>query len=243
MALRKTLNEVIEAVRNETRKSTNTSRGVDHRDHIKQMVTRRYYSLCEEYDWQHLELKRDSAVGRVPLAAGQRYYSFPAALNVLYIEKVWVKWGSTWQELDYGVGYDAYSEFDPDQNQRSDPARAWTFYGGDQFEVWPIPATNGAANANGEVAFQGQAIPEQITGDSSRLDLDDILVTLMVAAEMLAEEGQTAAAKVKGDAAMERLTRVRANMGSKRRYVMGMGEIVGANRRYPRHPTYIRSSS
>lgn len=242
MALRATLNEVVEAVRNETRKSTNVSRGVDHRDHIKQLVKRHYYTLCEDFDWQHLELKRDSAVGRVTLAAGQRYYTFPTALNTLYIEKVFVKWGSTWQEVDFGIGYANYSQYDPDANQRADPVRAWQWYGGDQFEVWPLPATNGVANSYGEIGFQGQAKPEQLAGDSNRLDLDDMLVELMVSAEILAEEGQAAAAKVKGDAAVSRLNRVRANMGSKRRYVMGRGEIGAAGNLYPRHPDFIRRS-
>jgi hypothetical protein len=243
MALRATLNEVVEAVRNETRKSTNTSRGVDHRDHIVQLVKRHYYSLCEDYDWQHLELKRDSAVGRVQLAAGQRYYTFPTALNQLYIEQVWVKWGSSWSKLDFGVSYAQYSQYDPDANQRADPAISWTFYGGDQFEVWPLPASNGVANGNGEIAFQGQAKPEQLTGDSSRLDLDDMLVSLTASAEILAEEGQATAAKVKADAAVARLGRIRANMGSKRRYAMGLGEVLAGGSRFPRHPTYIRSSS
>jgi hypothetical protein len=240
VALRSTLNEVVEQVRNEARLSTNTSRGIDHLDHIKQLIKRHYYALAEDFDWQHLELKRDTGVSRKVLQAGSRYYDFPTAVNVLKITKAWVKWGSGWEGLEYGITYSDRSSFDPDANQRADPARKWMFYGHNQFEVWPLPSSNGVADGANEVAFEGQKAVETLTSDSSRLDMDDILVSLLVSAEILAENEQETAAKVKAGAANARMETLRGNLGSKTRYVMNGGTVGEGRRGFPRHPTFVR---
>ena len=240
MALRNTWGEVIEAVRHEARLSSNTSRGVDHLDVIKQKIKRVYYTLAEDYDWQHLELKKETAVSRKILQAGQNTYDFPSAVNPLKITKAWVKWGSSWLELDYGIKHSDYSAFDPDADQRSDPITSWAFYGGTGFEVHPVPASNGAADGANEVAFEGQKRVETLTTDSSRLDMDDHLVGLMVAAELLAGNDQEKAAGVLAEAANRRLETLRANLGSKTRYVMGRGRLNESGAMRPRHPTYIR---
>jgi hypothetical protein len=238
MALRSTFNEVIEAVRNETRLSSNTSRGIDHLDHIKQLIKRHYYTLAEDFDWQHLELKKETGVSRKVLQAGSNTYDFPAAVNPLKITKMWVKHG-TWLEVGYGIKHSHYSASDPDADQRSDPVTNWAYYDGTGFEVWPTPASNGTADADGEVAFEGQKLVTTLTSTGSRLDMDDHLVTLMVAAEILAGQDQKVAAAVKAEAAQARLGRLRANLASKTRYVMGRG-LVAESAGMPRHPTFIR---
>lgn len=240
MALRTTFQEVIQQVRAEAKLSSNTSRGIDHLDYIKQLIRRHYYMLAEDYDWQHLEIKRDSSVSRKILQAGSRYYDFPTALNPLRIEKAWVKWGSVWLPLTYGITYNDRNALDPDADQRSDPITSWSFYGGDQFEVHPIPATNGAADGANEIAFEGQKKVEQLTSDTNRLDMDDILVSLLAAAEILAGNEKQKEAETKAQAAMARMQRLRANMGSKTRYRMGLGPIVETGNSWPRHPKYIR---
>lgn len=241
MALRATFQEVIQAVRSEAKLSTNTSRGLDHLEVIKQKIKRHYAMLAEDYDWQHLVLKKDSSISRVLLQAGSRYYDFPSALNVQKITKAWVKWGSVWLPLTYGIGFDEYSAFNSDDSTvRSDPISRWQFYGGTQWEAWPLPSTNGVADGANEVAFEGQKTVEQLTTDNSRLDMDDILVTLMAAAEILAASDKQGAQILAG-AAESRLGRLRANMGSKARFVMGVGRITeSGHATWPRHPRYVR---
>lgn len=241
MALRATFQEVIQAVRSEAKLSTNTSRGIDHLDMIKQKIRRHYAMLAEDYDWQHLVLKKDSSIARKLLQAGSRYYNFPAALNVQKITKAWVKWGSVWLPLTYGIGFDEYSAFNSDDSTvRSDPVSRWQFYGGDQFEIWPLPSTNGVADGANEVAFEGQKTVEALTEDNSRLDMDDILVTLFAAAEILAASDKTGAVLL-SNAAEARLGKLRGNMASKKRYAMGVGQISeSGHATYPRHPRYIR---
>lgn len=240
MALRVTLGEVIEAVRAECGLSTNTSRGIDHKDQIRQLIRRHQEALAEDFDWQHLEVRRDAEGARKLLQAGSRYYNFPDGLNPLKIEGAWVRWGGIWRELHYGIDYGQHTTYDPDNNERSDPPTHWAYAGAEQFEVWPLPTTNGVEGGNNEVGFSGQKKLETLTGDSSRLDLDDILVTLLVSTEILAGQKRTEAASVKGDAAMARLQRMRANLSSKSRYVMGRGRVASGRHLWARHPLYIR---
>lgn len=241
MALRSTFSQVVQAVRDETRQSSNSSRGIDMLDHIKQVVRRHYYSLAEDFDWEHLRIRKETAVSRKQLQAGDRYYNFPTALNPLRIERAWIKWGGSWAELTYGIGYQEYTAQDPDDDKRSDPVRNWAFYnGGEQFEVWPIPATNGAADGNNEIAFEGQKLVERLVLDSNRLDMDDMLVYLRAAAEILAEHGQDKAAAIKAAEADKRLLLTHGQLSSQRRWTVGAGRI-GAAQSYPRQPKFIRA--
>ena len=238
MTLRVTFNEVIEAVRNECRLSSNTSRGIDHLEHIKQLIRRHYYTEAEDFDWQHLELKKETAISRKVLQAGSNTYDFPTAVNPLKITKAWVKHGGTWRPLEYGIKHSHYSALDPDANQRSDPVTNWAFYAGTCFEVWPKPASNGTADDDGEVAFEGQKLVERLITTASRLDMDDHLIVLLVSSEILAASEQKTAAEVKAGAAVTRRARLRASLASKTRYIMGRGKVDEPQR--PRHPEYIR---
>lgn len=237
MALRSTLNEVVELVRGETGVSTNTSRGVDHREHIVRLIKSRYEELAEEYEWEHLRIVKTASVSRKTLSAGQNVYDFPAALNPQRITRAWVKWGGSWSPLSYGITQEHFSALDPDEDQRSDPVSNWQFYNGDQFEVWPIPATTGAAEGY-QVGFDGQKIPEALSSNNARMDMDDLLVGLYVSAEILAESDPKRA-QAKLDRANRRLLTTRGNMGSKTRVAFGRGVIDDEPRR-PRAPTYIR---
>lgn len=230
----------MEAVRKEAKLSTNSSRGTDSLENIKQLVKRHYYTLAEEFDWQHLNVLRNDTTGaRKVMQDGQRFYDFPTNLNVQKIESAWVKHSGVWLPLTYGITRHDYSIYDPAQTQETDPVQKWRFHGGDQFEVWPQPATNGTSDSDGEVAFEGQKTVTQLVQDSDRLDLDDMLVALFAAAEILAGNGQKDAAAIKAAAAQKRLQTVRGNMASKTRVVMGIGVIGGGVHR-PRHPVYIR---
>ena len=238
MALRQTFGSIVEMARNEARLSTNSSRGVDHLDHVKQLVKRHYTVLAEDFDWEHLSVKRDVADCRVQLQAGDRYYDLPTAMNNQKIGKMWVKWGTVWREPDYGITFEDYSSRDPDSNNRDDPVSKWDRYGNLQFEVWPLPATNGDAAApySGWVGFEGQRAITQYVSDSDLADMDDFLVALFVAAELLAENGQKGASDAKVSAAVRRRDNLKASMSDKSRWTIGRGMLSGNGRNYPRHP-------
>lgn len=241
MALRATLEELIEQVRAECRLSSNSSRGIDHREYIIQLIRRHYESLSENFEWEHLQLTRNSADSRKEIAAGQRLYDFPSAVNINRISKAWVQYAGGWSPIDYGIDYASYTALDPEADQRADPITAWGFEGRQQFEVWPLPATNHSASSPYYVAFEGQRAVERLTQNNSRADIDDQLIALYVAAEILAGNERKTEADVKLSAANSRMGTLRAGLTGKTRTTVGAGVIGGGVRR-PREITHIRSS-
>jgi hypothetical protein len=242
MALRTTLRDLVEMVRDEARLSTNTSRGTDQRGHIVQLIRRHYQMLVEGYEWEHLQLRRTMAESRRPLAAGQAEYDFPAALNVLAgIKRAWVRWGADWEPLTYGISLDDNSALDLDQPAvRSDPIEKWDFYGAEQFQVWPRPETNYAPDNGYAIAFDGQRKVEALLDDTNRADLDDLLIVLHAAAEILVENQQKDAASLKLEMARERREMMKGSLGSSSRIIMGIGVAGERNRSMPRSIDYVR---
>ena len=113
---------------------------------------------------------------------------------------------------------------------RSDPVLSWAYAGGEQFEVWPMPASNGTLNSDNEIAFQGQRKITPLLEDNDRMDMDEIL----------AGQKRMEAASVKGEAAKLRMETVRAHLADKSRYIMGKGPISESGAYWPRHPNIIR---
>lgn len=215
MTLRVSFGEIIEAVRAEARLSTNTTRGTDHLEYIKQIIKRNYEALADNYTWQHLRLS--FSAGTKTLNAGQRFYDFPTTLNIGKIEKVSaLNSGVEWVELEYGIGADEMNQFDSEADERCDPPLRWDFESVQQFEIWPIPLTAGSAN------FKGQRKISRLETEDSLLDMDDILVTLYSAGEMLMGTKQSDA-EAKLAAAKDRLLQLRADYSPKTRVQVGMG--------------------
>jgi hypothetical protein len=227
MALRTTLEELVEMVRDEARLSSNSSRGADHRNHIVRIIKRHYETLLDEHDWEHLQIKREDA-GK-DMQAGQRYYDFPANLDIGRISKVWYKWNGTWIPLTYGIDASHYTAQDSDEDERRDPAERWDFYSPTQFEVWPMPATNGA-----EVRFEGVRKGERLLNDGSRADLDDNMIALFAAGEILLENGQKDAAQAKIEAARRIMGQQKRRFSGNSRVRVGMGGNARDPRFYPR---------
>jgi hypothetical protein len=227
MALRTTLEELVEMVRDEARLSSNNSRGVDHRPHIIRLIKRHYQTLLEEHEWEHLQIKREDA-GKT-MQAGQRYYDFPVNLDTGRISKVWYKWGNDWRELIYGISPHDYNDQDSDDGERRDPAEKWDFYSAQQFEVWPTPISN-----SNEVRFEGVRKGEQLLMENSRADLDDNMIALFVAGEVLAENGQKDAAQLKIEAARRIMGQQKRRFSGNSRVRMGLGCGGRDPRFYPR---------
>jgi len=219
-------------VRDEARLSSNTSRGTDHRANIVRLIQRHYQTLADSYDWQHLELKRLEAFKQ--LAASQRYYDFPVNLNTEKIASAWYQHGNIWTQLDYGISLENYNAQDSDAGQTSNIVNNWDYFGQTQFEVWPMPAS-----ADGKVLFSGLKKVEQLSNDDSQADIDDILISLYVSAEILAGNGQQAAAQAKIEAASARLSQMRSAKASKIRVKIGGGIVNNCTHR-PRSIDFVR---
>ena len=178
MSLGVSFGTIINNIREEAGISTVNTSNVDHLNKIKRKLKRHYQSLLDEYDWKHLDLKVGEA--SKDMVAGSRYYDFPTNLNTNKITKAWFYWGNQWVPLDEGITPAEYNAKDSDLDERSDPAIKWNWRSETQFEIWPVPAS-----ADGKIAFEGQRAAQAYVEDDDLADLDDIMLTLYVAAELL----------------------------------------------------------
>lgn len=182
--------------------------------------------LCAEYDWPFMELEED-----VDTVAATRYYDMPATFNEDRPIKVEVLYNNVWLCLDYGIGgeqYNSLSSGDGVVAQPQDPVMRWRLKPGDptQFETWPIPTIEQV------IRFTGQRPPNslRLTGGqdfsfntTAKMELDDLLVALFVAAEKMGPKNE-ALAKVKLSLAEARLTKLRGNaVANGRSIILGQG--------------------
>jgi hypothetical protein len=184
MARNVTLGELIDDVRAEAGHSLQANLGTAMRDVLIKVIQRQQRRLWEDHDWTFLRVDRD-----VPVQAGQRYYNFPADMTLERVERVEFKWDDRWHKLDYGIGATQYDQYDSDRDVRSWPIYRWKEAEDNQVELWPVPSQNGALNPpNGLVRFKGIRTLRPLVQESDRADLDDTLLVLYSAAEILARE-------------------------------------------------------
>lgn len=241
MARGTTLEEAIRKLRAELRQTTSSTQGLNTLDNHRQLLQRTQERLADEFAWPFLRVKYS-----VPVSAGQRYYDIPANMPFEKIEKVELKWGREWRVLCSGIHSGLYNHLDPDEDHRQDPVRHWDLFNEgaanqDQIEVWPLPASNGylydandrtlpyeparSLTGDGILRFTGTRDLQPLVKDSDRLDLDDNMVVLYAAAELLAGSSKTNAEGVAKAAArrFSQLTKrnqksglVKFNTGSRR---------------------------
>lgn len=222
MARGKTLLQLTEQLRAECRRSTSASRGIDDLTYLHQVLRRTQEFLYDEYDWPFLRAKREET-----LSAGQRYYDFPVDMALEGVESVWVKDGDVWLPVERGIGPKEYTAYNSDADVRADPVLRWDVIdtGALQFEVWPIPASAHTLRMDGK-----RALGDLIANDDTA-DLDDILIVLFAAAEVLDASDQKDA-DTKRAAANRRLHQMKVRT-RKSRSVNMTGERQ-SRRGYPR---------
>jgi hypothetical protein len=184
MARNVSLGELIDDVRAEAGHSLQSNLGTAMRDVLIKIIQRQQRRLWEDFDWTFLRVERD-----VPVQAGLRYYNFPSDLNLERLEKVEFKWDDRWHLLEYGIGPTQYDQYDSDRDVRSWPVYRWKEHENEQIELWPIPSQNGSASPlTGAVRFTGIRKLRPLVAESDVADLDDTLLVLYSAAEILARE-------------------------------------------------------
>jgi hypothetical protein len=211
-----TLDEMVEQLRAECRLSTDSSRGMESRPHLIQVLNRVYETMWNDYDWDFLKVTREDSQKNIN--AGQRYYDAPTIMDVDQINEAWVRWGGNWRKLDYGIGYEQYNQHDSSLDVRQDPACRWEVRDNRQIELWPIPASGGSI-----MAFEGQRRFARLAAGEDRCLLDDTLIVLFSAADILQGNKQEDA-KAKSTMAQARLAKLRASATGKSRTTVGRGQ-------------------
>lgn len=225
MALYTPYSQLVEMVRDECAISSNGSRSIDNKPYVQRLIKRVYETMVDKADWSFLIVDKDQAVKA--MQAGERYYDFPVAMDMRYAIEAWVFWGNVFLKLTYGIGpleYSAYNSDNPDV--RADPCLKWQIIADDQFEVWPTPASNGDITAvpmSGPfVRFTGKRKARALVADADPMDMDDQLVVLAVAAEILERQLKGSGA-LKAAAASDRFNTVRSLYTHHTVVRMGMG--------------------
>lgn len=209
------LEELIYMLRAEVGQSTLVAAGIDNLPALKQILNRNQDMLADDYDWPFLEFQPFKN-----LAAGQRYYDLPTGLKVEGIENVVLWYNDKPQEIIKGIGADEYSQYSSDDDERASPVMRWDIknptgnINGEQVEVWPLPDDN-----TQQLQFFGKRSVSRMVEDSDRCTLDDILIVLTSAAEILARQ-ESADAAAKKAMADERRMQLRA------RYQAGSEPII-----------------
>lgn len=178
MARGVTLGELVNGLRVAARYDSNPSLSTSLLPLMKQTLKDTQERLYDEFDWPFLKIRQDKT-----LAAGQRYYDIPSNLNLERILAVDVQHGGKWLPVERGISLEHYNARDSDGDEREDPVMRWDVTdtgSGEQVEVWPIPATDGAL-----LRFSGIRKLGSLIANSDRADLDDQLIILYSAGELL----------------------------------------------------------
>lgn len=182
MARNVQLSTMLDRLRAEARHAILPAAATDTEHRLRNKLRRVQEELYDLHDWPFLRVERT-----VAMAAGQRYYDFPDDLNLDRLEEVHVYYSTHPVPIWRPIGQQQHAIYDSDQDERNDPVQAWDIrWTGDeaQMEVWPIPATN-----DQYVEFKGLRSLRPLVDDDDVCDLDDTLIVLTAASEVLAGQG------------------------------------------------------
>lgn len=235
MARGTTLGELMTKLRIAARYDPNPALSLNLVPLMQQTITDTQERLYDEFDWPFLRVRADKT-----LAAGQRYYDIPTNLNLERIIAVDVHHGGQWLPVERGIRVEHYNSSDSDADVREDPITRWEVIDagqGEQLEVWPLPATNGAL-----LRFTGirKLAPMIVNGDIA--DLDDQLIVLFAAGELLGG-AKNPAAQVKFQQAAKRLETLMGRVTKTRTNTFQLGGSPRADSDRERTPlvAYVRN--
>lgn len=228
MARRTTFVKLLDQLRAEARMSLNPAHSTQVRDSHVNLIQRIQERLWDDFTWPHLRVERS-----VPVQIGQRFYDPPADMQLDNIERLEIYDGGNWRQLRAGVGGAEYTIYNSDLNERAYPPRRWKIHEDNDIELWPISDQNGdPATLEGFIKFTGIRNLNPLVADTDRADLDDRMIVLYGAAEILAASGAKDA-KLKLDMADRIYTRLRSGLTPRRRFKMfGIGEPEPFNRMF-----------
>lgn len=217
-------------LRDETGQANSVAVGVAAMPALKQILRRTQDTLYLRHDWPFLRQHFD----RITLQAGERFYDVPNALNLERIEEVAIWFNNLPMVIEKGIGNEEYAKYDSEADSRAEPALRWDVRwtgSKEQIEIWPIPSTN-----DQQLQFRGIRKLRPLINNDDVCDLDDHMIVLFAAAEILArDKSPDAQAKLQAGEARFQLLR-----GLNARGAPTQNMAHGAVREHPR--TVVRVS-
>lgn len=205
--------------RAEVGQTLNMAQGANAQGIYDLVLARTQQELWESNEWPHLKYNSD-----VALSAGQRFYPYPADMDYVAINRVWVKEDTRWNPVAWGIDMRSYDQYGG-EDARAWPIARWankaTFTGGKtnptgSIEVLPVPSQDGV------MRLEGQAPPNPLIADTDIAVLDSTLIALFAAAEVLASQ-KNEGAPVKLQKAQQYLRRLLSNQSSDKDRVRVLG--------------------
>lgn len=236
MARGQTLESILTKVRAKARLSLLPAANTQARDGQVIRIQQVQQRLWDGYNWPHMRIEHT-----LPLQAGQYLYDLPETdaytLSMDRVEYVAVRDGGEWVRLCADITDANYTIHETQLDERAWPVRNWRASPNDEIEVWPIPDQNAdATTLEGYLKVVAIRNLDPLVEDSDRADLDDELIALLAAAEILQANG-AADAKVMMAEAERRYQRLTGNQTKIRSF-----RLFGAGRRpeRPRRPVIGR---
>lgn len=217
--------KLVEMLRAELGRATSIAVGVADIAGLKIKLRNRQEMLYDEWDWPFMQERFNR-----PLKSNERYYDVPPGMNLERIEEAWVYFGQLPREVERGIDERDYAYFNSDIGIVADPVLKWDVRStGDvtsenpnleQIEVWPVPASDSQT-----MVWRGVRQLRPLIKDGDVADLDDQLIVLLTAAELLEKQGSASAGSMK-ELAARRIQKIKGRQrGADRRYRLGMGNV------------------
>jgi hypothetical protein len=174
------LSIMVKNLRAEAGHSLSVAQGVNQYEMLKYLLARTQEELWVAFVWPELVLRV-----QVQVVPGQEAYPWTSALSFDMVRQVFYADASNasnqWTEIAYGID-ESMIGASGNASERSDPVRAWDVAGTTSFRVWPTPDVV----TTGFVRFKCQRQLLAFTADSDMSTLDDTVIVMFAAAELLA---------------------------------------------------------
>lgn len=185
MARGTTLIKLLDSLRAEIRASMNPAHNNQVRDAHINLLQRTQDWLWEDHNWPHMKVKR-----LYPLEAGKRHYDFNGEFDLERINLIEVYVDNAWRKLTKGITPADEHVYDSDLDQRGYPPCKFDIAEDNQIEIHPISDTDGnTTTKEGLLRVTGIRRLRPLVADGDRADLDDSLIVLFAAAEILGGKG------------------------------------------------------
>lgn len=177
--------------------NTNTTRDAL----LNALLSNKQKQLATENQWPFLERRWN-----VPVAANTQYVSLPTTtsadptaqtvdIDLDRLPFAEVLFNQVYLPIRYGIGDEEYNALNFAFGRQSDPIQRWRLATNamstseasvpvNAFEVWPVPVTAQT------IRFTGRRALLPLTDEAHKCDLDDMLIVLFVAADLLARAKQ-----------------------------------------------------
>lgn len=224
MARGTALSTMVAQLRKEIGESSSTSFGQNRKEALEEILARTQETLYEDFDWPHMTIEVEDSLDEQTVnggtGEGQGKYIYPATINQDRVMRTWCKEMSgtdiirIW-EIEYAPEKWPWvlDEFNAANAEYDDNVCYWRHYqagisGSEAYEVWPQPSSDTI-----KIVFEALAPLSAFASDSDTADLDDRLIVLTAAAEIL-EQQKNPRARIVQVKAAARYNRLR---GSQRR--------------------------